>query len=226
MKYISLLIIPLLLLPLIMVTPTVARGTNEDDYKLGLKFGHDEYQKCDRSCLNLDLLGADCQTNQKVDNTTACRDGYAKAWIHEGGQTSVGRCIISGHVWDAGDCQSGRLVATTGPTVCHEESGKQICEAGIGQIANTNTTSLMSTQQAHAISDTELMKTNPYEYGYQQGVWDGQKSARDSTSACSPYNSTATVNECYHGYNSGFKIGCQEEGNRLPKDAFPEYGQC
>ena len=33
----------------------------------------------------------------------------------------------------------GRLVATTGPTVCHEESGNQVCEAGIG--ANTNTTS-------------------------------------------------------------------------------------
>jgi hypothetical protein len=115
----------------------LAHATNESSYRLGLKFGHDEYQKCDTTCLNLDLVGAECQTSPYVDNVTACNDGYGHAWIHEGGKTSVAMCILSGHIWDAGGCQLGRLVGTTGPTICHEESGKQVCEAGIGQAANT-----------------------------------------------------------------------------------------
>ena len=116
------LIIPLLLAP-------TAMATSESSYKMGLKYGHDEYQKCDRICLNLDLLGAECQTSSYVDNVTACNDGYGHVWIHEGGQTSVevGKCIISGHNWDAGGCQSGRLVAITSPGHCYNNG---TCESG------------------------------------------------------------------------------------------------
>lgn len=119
-----------LLLPAIMLVilaPTLAMATNESSYKLGFKYGHDAYQKCDTTCLNLDLLGVECQTSPYVDNVTACNDGYGHVWIHEGGQTSVARCIISGHAWDAGGCQSGRLVAITSPGHCYNNG---TCESG------------------------------------------------------------------------------------------------
>jgi hypothetical protein len=83
---------------------------------------------------------------------------------------------------------------------------------------------LSMAQCAHAISDTELMKTNPYAYGYQQGVSDGKDNARDATSACEGYNSTSENDECSHGYDLGFKKGC--ESYHLPPDSDPEYGQC
>lgn len=136
-------VIPLMLVGFCLTAQT-AYATNESSYKLGLKYGHDEFQKCDTACLNLDALGVECQTSPHVDNVTVCNDGYVHAWIHEGGHTLVAACIISGHTWDAGQCQSGKLVAVSGPTVCHEESGNQVCEAGIGQVANTNVTSNMT----------------------------------------------------------------------------------
>jgi hypothetical protein len=70
----------------------------------------------------------------------------------------------------------------------------------------------------------KIMKTNPTEYGYIYGLMDGQKNARDATSACGRYNSTADNDQCSHGYSSGFKKGC--ESYHFPPDPSPEYGQC
>jgi hypothetical protein len=72
----------------------------------------------------------------------------------------------------------------------------------------------------------KLMKSNPSEYGYINGIWDGQASARDSTAACTPYNSTADINECYHGYDLGFKKGCDSnhDPNKHTNDG--EYPSC
>lgn len=78
---------------------SAVHATSESSYRLGLKFGHDEFQKCDTTCLNLDALGLDCQTNQHVDNVTSCNEGYAHIWL-EKGQTEVATCILSGHTWD------------------------------------------------------------------------------------------------------------------------------
>jgi hypothetical protein len=111
-------------------TGFVNQTTSESSYNEGLKFGHDEYQKCNVTCLNLDALGLDCQTSPYVDNVTACNEGYTKAWIHEGGQTSVATCIISGHTWDAGSCQSGRLVGITGPGHCYNTKEGERCDSG------------------------------------------------------------------------------------------------
>ncbi|MFZ0514846.1 MAG: hypothetical protein WAM14_24805 [Candidatus Nitrosopolaris sp.] len=108
----------------------VAYGTNESSYRLGLKYGYDKYQKCDTTCMNLDALGSECYTSPYVDNMTACNDGYAHAWIHEG-QTQVATCILSGHNWDAGQCMSGKLVAITGPGHCYKTKDTgEMCESG------------------------------------------------------------------------------------------------
>jgi len=75
---------------------------------------------------------------------------------------------------------------------------------------------------AHAMPTTKDL--SPSKYGYYYGLLDGKDNARDATSACSPYNSTATNNECSHGYDLGFKKGC--ESYHSPPDPDPEYGQC
>lgn len=65
-----------------------------------------------------------------------------------------------------------------------------------------------------------------FQHGYDNGILDGKASAHDSSPVCGGYNSTSDVNECYHGYDLGFKKGCEIEGNKLPIDPSPEYGQC
>lgn len=66
----------------------------------------------------------------------------------------------------------------------------------------------------------------PYSYGYSQGLAGGKSSAEDATSACEGYNSTTANNQCAQGYDIGFKKGCELEGDKIPFDPSPEYGQC
>lgn len=49
-----------------------------------------------------------------------------------------------------------------------------------------------------SVRNNMIMKSSPWKHGYTDGVSDGQRSARDSTSSCEEYNSTADVNQCYH----------------------------
>lgn len=109
-------------------TGFVNQTTSDNSYNEGLKFGHEEYQKCDTTCLNLNALGLECYTSSHVDNATACRNGFAKVWL-QGGQTQqqVAMCILSGHTWDAGGCQSGRLVGITSPRHCDSNG---TCDSG------------------------------------------------------------------------------------------------
>jgi len=137
----------------------IAKATNEHDYRIGLKYGHEEYHQCytTHSCdasENYWSLGCDESFKfpdqgafKKIDNETACQHGYTHGWIQEclldGGSGSgackpqpdptkytYAKCIASGHDWDAGQCLSGKLVAITGPTVCHQTSEGQTCESG------------------------------------------------------------------------------------------------
>ena len=138
-----------------------AFATNESSYRLGLKYGHDEYQQC-YTAHNCDIsenyYTPECESPvyigrphvpDYIDNRTACQDGYTHGWIQEclidGGGGSCkpqpnptkytyAECIASGHDWNAGQCQSGKLVGITGPTVCHHTSEGQTCESGSGWI--------------------------------------------------------------------------------------------
>ena len=60
-----------------------------------------------------------------------------------------------------------------------------------------------------------------WQHGYNDGVADGKKSARDSADSC--INSFDN-NECYQGYNLGFKQGCA--GMMWYRDPYPEYMTC
>jgi hypothetical protein len=60
------------------------------------------------------------------------------------------------------------------------------------------------------LTPTLVQALTPYQSGYQNSILDGKASARDSSSACEKYNLTSDVNECFKGYDLGFKIGCDE----------------
>ena len=70
-----------------------------------------------------------------------------------------------------------------------------------------------------------LYAETPFQHGYEDGLSDGKASAHDVGPSCEKYNSTS-ANECSHGYEIGFKLGCKLEGNKLPYDPYPEYGRC
>jgi hypothetical protein len=123
---------PLLFLMLIItITSLLAysvNASNESSFKLGELFGESKFQKCDRVCMNLDQLAEKCYTSPQIDNVSACTAGFAHTWGKEG-QTQVARCLLSGHDWNAGQCDPGKLVAISGPGHC-DKSG---CESGIGR---------------------------------------------------------------------------------------------
>lgn len=187
------IILPIIII--LMITPAVVYGTNESSYNEGLKFGHEEFQKCDTSCLNLNALGLDCQTNQQVDNVSACNEGYSKMWL-QGGQTDrqVGMCILSGHTWDAGGCQSGRLVGISSGHCGNNGT----CESG-GWIPVHKT--------AHATYRYGYTTSNESSYrtGYEHGVNDTKTNLYlyDSTSACNDINYTSSqIYSCLKGYEN------------------------
>jgi hypothetical protein len=81
------LLLPLLLL----VTPAIARATNERSYKWGFSVGFSDYNHC------FDINALDCSppnndaplevcvsnpVNHEVTNSTACIDGYIQGWQH------------------------------------------------------------------------------------------------------------------------------------------------
>jgi hypothetical protein len=74
------------------------------------------------------------------------------------------------------------------------------------------------------LAPTLAYATSAFENGYTQGVADGKASARDSIDACNGYNSTSDINQCYNGYNLGFKKGCV--GMMRYRDKNPEYPTC
>ncbi|MGC2572245.1 MAG: hypothetical protein WA364_12095 [Candidatus Nitrosopolaris sp.] len=144
-KYQKLALIIILILVLAPIaTFAFAKATNEQDYKLGERYGYEQYHQCytTHSCdtsENYDSLMCDegfkfPNAFTKIDNRTACLDVYQRGWIHEclidGGGSGTckpqpnpvnytyAKCIATGHDWNGG-CQSGTLVAITGPTVCH-----------------------------------------------------------------------------------------------------------
>ena len=85
------------------------------------------------------------------------------------------------------------------------------------------TVSITKVFQAHAISNMK----SPMKHGYLDGVSDGQRSARDSTSSCQEYNSTADTNACFKGYDLGFKIGCENNHDRASYyEENGEYPSC
>jgi hypothetical protein len=125
-------------------------ATNERDFKIGVRYGHEEYHQCytTHSCdASENYYSVGCYedfkfptASNKIDNETACQHGYQRGWIQEclidGGDGACkpernpinytySQCIASGHDWNGG-CQSGKLVAITGPTVCNH----QTCESG------------------------------------------------------------------------------------------------
>lgn len=65
-----------------------------------------------------------------------------------------------------------------------------------------------------------------YKWGYTNGLKDGKASERDEVGTCEDIftNSTHDYHTCYHGYNLGFKEGCDLIGNTLP--GIPEFGNC
>ncbi len=67
------------------------------------------------------------------------------------------------------------------------------------------------------------LQHNPIQYGYINGMKDGKGNVRDSTDACG--DTTNDYNACIHGYNLGFKKGCDIEATQ-PSPANPEQATC
>jgi hypothetical protein len=131
----SLLIIPILLVPL-------AYATNESDYKHGYKAGLWEYHRCyiGHFCaVSENVFSSDCSTAPTnlvmlykpvgppmhyVQNVTACNDGYNHGWIKE--------CLKNGGV----NCKARHIdgpviAAITGPGHCYNTTKEgEACESG------------------------------------------------------------------------------------------------
>jgi hypothetical protein len=65
----------------------------------------------------------------KGTNRTISID-QANKLLNEKTDPKYAKCIATGHEWVAGQCLPGRLVAISGPTVCHQTSEGQTCESG------------------------------------------------------------------------------------------------
>ncbi len=68
---------------------------------------------------------------------------------------------------------------------------------------------------------------SPYKWGYTNGLSDGKNNLRDELGSCENVfnNSTSAWHQCEHGYNIGFKQGCDFEATH-PKAPIPEFGSC
>lgn len=192
----------------------VAYGTNESDYKYGLKFGRGMYQQCSNThtcifsgnyytpeCGNHLSFGSTPRPH--IDNETACQHGYQHGWIkgclNDGGG-AICKPQFGVHI----------LVGISGPGHC-DASG---CESGIGTIGNgTN----------HTTTDEQLYKaglhTNQgsYNWGVRMGVGAYTCEAQDlgsddcgeatGTSNAAQFVCSNTVNQtaCQDGYINGWK---------------------
>jgi hypothetical protein len=78
-------------------------------------------------------------------------------------------------------------------------------------------------QVAHATNES------PFKWGYDWGLQNGKASIREGEiGVCDDVytNSTSDDNSCSHGYDLGFKQGCDLGGNKIPGFPNPEYGTC
>jgi hypothetical protein len=75
----------ILLIPLLVITPTLVFATNNSDYKYGFKNGFEGY-KCASDNPDCDFPSSEspiydlCTKDNKITNMTACTDGYVNGW--------------------------------------------------------------------------------------------------------------------------------------------------
>lgn len=181
---------------LVILAPTTVWATNEGSYIYGFKAGFDSYQ-----CLSEDAryLAGSCPDGMPNHNVTNwCVDLAANS----GGKDTNSTACIDGYF----------------------NGWTHWCKAHAKQCIQNEKPVVKYLSPVTSESHDRLMKSDPLKYGYLNGILDGKASARDSSSVCGGYNSTADANGCYHGYDLGFKKGC--EGNPDVNDTNGEYPSC
>jgi hypothetical protein len=87
-----------LIIPVLLLTPTIAMATNESSYLYGKQQGKLEWSNCTTTADDNgnipDCLSGVHVCSANVDNQTACIDGYVQSWNHSCNPTQAHKLSI------------------------------------------------------------------------------------------------------------------------------------